>query len=72
MSTKEIYKDVVLSLGGSLIAPEGGINTQFLKDFERWVREKVAEGRRFFIICGGGRTARVYREYTLPVLMRIW
>lgn len=62
MGTQEIYKDVVLSLGGSLIAPEGGINTSFLKDFEKFVREQVAFGRRFFIICGGGRTARIYRD----------
>lgn len=52
---------VVLSLGGSLIVPTGGIDIQFLKTFEDFVRHQIAENkRRFFIVCGGGATARNY------------
>src|SRR3989344_2862552 len=52
---------VVLSLGGSLIVPNGGIDTQFLTNFNYFIRKQIAEkNRRFFIICGGGATARTY------------
>lgn len=62
MSEQEIYKDVVLSLGGSLISPQGGIDIDFLKNFEIFIRANIVKKRRFFIICGGGRTARLYRD----------
>ncbi len=58
MSTRET---IVLSFGGSLIVPNGGIDTQFLKGFSTFIRKQIAEkNRRFFIICGGGATARNY------------
>ncbi len=48
----------VLSLGGSLIVPNGGIDTQFLKAFNAFIRNQVSEKkRRFFIVVGGGETA---------------
>ncbi|MBI4100747.1 UMP kinase [Candidatus Microgenomates bacterium] len=59
MSVKET---VVLSLGGSLIAPNGGINTQFLKKFNEFIRQKVTAGWRFFIVTGGGSIARFYQN----------
>ena len=54
----------VISLGGSLIVPNGGINVPFLKKFNDFIREKLAENknRQFFIIAGGGATARHYRD----------
>lgn len=52
---------LVLSLGGSLIVPNGGIDTQFLAKFNTFIRTQIAEKkRRFFIVCGGGATARSY------------
>lgn len=62
---------VILSLGGALIVPEKGIDTNFLKDFEVFVRKEVAKGRRFFIVCGGGRTARLYRDAGSAVIGKI-
>lgn len=54
---------VILSLGGSLIVPNGGIDTNFLKTFSDFIRHQIAENkRRFFIIAGGGATARNYIE----------
>lgn len=54
---------IVLSLGGSLIVPNGGIDTQFLTKFNSFVRSQIAEKkRRFFVVCGGGATARSYIE----------
>lgn len=52
---------IILSLGGSLIIPNGGADTQFLTQFDKFIRNQIAEHhRRFFIICGGGATARNY------------
>jgi len=55
-------KTFILSLGGSLIVPNGGIDINFLKGFEKFIRRKVAQGSRFFIVTGGGATARHYIE----------
>jgi uridylate kinase len=53
----------VLSLGGSLIVPNGGIDTQFLKEFHEFIRHQVsAKKRRFFIVAGGGSITRHYQQ----------
>lgn len=51
----------VLSLGGSLVVPETGVDTQFLSAFNTFIRDQVsAKKRRFFITVGGGTAARHY------------
>lgn len=55
-------KRFILSLGGSLIVPNGGIDIKFLSRFEKFIRKKVAQGCHFFIVSGGGATARHYRD----------
>lgn len=55
-------KTVVLSLGGSLVVPNGGINVPFLRKFNQFIREKIAKGWRFFIVVGGGKISREYRD----------
>ncbi|MEK7166056.1 MAG: UMP kinase [Patescibacteria group bacterium] len=60
---------VVLSLGGSLIVPNGGIDTQFLTNFSQFIRKQIAEkNRRFFVICGGGSTTRHYQQAAMEVV----
>lgn len=51
----------IISLGGSLIVPDE-IDTVFLKKFRELVLSHVKKGKSFFIICGGGKTAREYQE----------
>lgn len=61
---------IVISLGGSLVVPNGGIGIKFLKRFNEFIRKKLAENknRQFFIIVGGGSTARHYRDAGREVL----
>lgn len=69
MSTN--YSDrIVISLGGSLIVPPTGIDTKFLSDFNKFIREKLAENknRQFFLVSGGGTTARQYRDAGMAVI----
>ncbi len=43
--------------------PKGGIDTQFLIDLNTFVRNQISSyKRRFFIVVGGGTTARDYRD----------
>lgn len=52
---------VVISVGGSLIVPDE-IDTDFLSRFRDLITTAAGAGRRFVIICGGGKTARRYQE----------
>ncbi len=52
---------IVISVGGSLIVPDQ-IDTDFLKKFTELIKKEVAKGKRFIVICGGGKTARRYQE----------
>lgn len=53
----------VLSLGGSLVVPNGGIDVQFLIDFNTFIRDQISsKKRRFFITVGGGGTTRHYQK----------
>lgn len=52
---------IVVSLGGSLIVPEA-IDTNFLKKFHSTITGHLQNGARFFIIAGGGKTARHYQQ----------
>jgi uridylate kinase len=60
---KSLAEAHVIKLGGSLIVPNGGINVEYIKQFNTFIRQQVIEkGRRFFIFVGGGRIARHYRD----------
>lgn len=53
---------IIISVGGSLIVPNGGIATDFLKQLNTFVRDQIAahSDRQFFLVTGGGATARNY------------
>lgn len=53
---------IVISLGGSLIVPLGGIDTVFISEFKKVILRQITLGKRFVIVCGGGRTARDYQN----------
>ncbi len=55
-----------MSVGGSLIVPDQ-IATDFLAKLKFFVESETANGRRFIIIAGGGKTARRYIEAATAV-----
>ncbi|MGI5909251.1 MAG: UMP kinase [Sphaerochaetaceae bacterium] len=56
-------KLTILSLGGSIIAPDT-VDIAFLKDFDIALREYLAEDaeRQVILVCGGGAPARTYQQ----------
>jgi len=54
-------KPLVISLGGSVIAPKGP-DTAFLKKFQALLSAQLKPGKRFIIVCGGGKVCRTYRD----------
>src|SRR3990170_1603708 len=70
-SNGNIKKDkVVMSIGGSLIVPNGGINVDFLKKLNHFIRDQLAKNptRQFFLVSGGGSISRHYRDAGRDVL----
>lgn len=53
-------KLIVISLGGSLVAPEE-IDAVFIKNFRDLIIGYARKGFKFIIVCGGGKTARKYQ-----------
>ncbi len=64
MGNKHGRKRIVISVGGSLIVPNGGIANEFLIKFNEFIRTQLAQNpeRQFFLVIGGGSTARQYRD----------
>ena len=65
------YKDkIIISVGGSLVVPNGGIDTTFLSKFNNFIRKQLAKNknRQFFLVIGGGTTSRHYRDAGRTVL----
>jgi uridylate kinase len=52
-------KKIVISLGGSIVAPEKGPDGKFVLQFAKTIK-KLAQNRQFFIVVGGGIVARSY------------
>lgn len=52
---------IIISLGGSVIVPDD-INVKFLKSFQKVITDGIKNDNRFFIITGGGKTARRYQN----------
>ena len=58
---------IIMSVGGSLIVPDG-IDTDFLQKLKTFITDQTTNhGRRFILIAGGGRTARHYQDAATAV-----
>ncbi len=54
---------LIISLGGSLVVPQGvGIDTVFLREFKFSLERAIAWGQRFVVVVGGGSVAREYQR----------
>lgn len=55
---------IVISVGGSLLVPDGGVSVPFLSELNKFIREelKTDPDRQFFLVVGGGTVARSYRD----------
>lgn len=51
----------VISLGGSIFVPDE-IDVAFLGSFMDLIKKRIAEGEKFAIILGGGKTCRKYQQ----------
>lgn len=58
---KKNQAPIVISLGGSLVAPDL-VDIAFVKKFHRLIVSEVRKGKRFIIIVGGGKTSRRYQQ----------
>lgn len=56
------FETIILSVGGSLIVPNGDVDHDFLNKLNKFVREQIKKGKRFIIVVGGGKLARHYRD----------
>jgi len=56
-------KLAVLSLGGSIIAPDK-VDIEFLNNFNKSIREYLNEDKenKLILVCGGGAPARIYQN----------
>ena len=55
-------KPVIISLGGSIVAPDG-LDSDFLQHFRATIEHLLAEQpRQFVVVCGGGAPARRYQQ----------
>jgi uridylate kinase len=61
-------KTFVISLGGSLIVPNDEIDWSFLKKFRRLILNQLKSNKRFFLVAGGGTTARKYSQAASQVV----
>jgi uridylate kinase len=52
---------IVMSLGGSLIAPDG-LDEKFLLNFRKIILGYIKKGNKVILICGGGNTCRRYQK----------
>lgn len=64
MSNGGYTERFVISVGGSLVVPNGGIDTKFLQHLNTFIRDQLAKHkhRQFFLVIGGGVIARHYRD----------
>lgn len=59
---------ILLSVGGSLVVPRGGLDVIFLQKLNIFIRQQVEKGYTFFLVIGGGGTTRHYQRAAREVI----
>ncbi|MEK7571475.1 MAG: UMP kinase [Patescibacteria group bacterium] len=64
MANSKGVKRTIISVGGSLVVPGDDVNTPFLSNLNTFIRSQLAADtkRQFFLVVGGGATARQYAQ----------
>lgn len=67
----------IISVGGSLIVPPQGIDSNFLKSLRLFIGDRVKKGDNLIIVAGGGSTARKYVQAAneikkIPIAEQDW
>ncbi len=62
VDVRRFVSTLVISVGGSLVVPNGEIDTEFLKGFKKTLASHIDNGWKFVIVVGGGGTARSYQR----------
>jgi uridylate kinase len=64
MGNRDKLERIMISVGGSMVVPTGGISIEFLNKFNEFIRNQITQNplRQFFLVIGGGSTARTYRD----------
>jgi uridylate kinase len=57
----EKEKKIIISLGGSMIVPNG-LDAVFISKFKKLILKWVEKSHRFYIVTGGGKTCRNYND----------
>lgn len=58
----------ILSVGGSIIIPPTGFDTDFLKKFRDLILSQTKKGQKFILVIGGGATCRNYQNAAKQVV----
>lgn len=61
---------IVMSVGGSLIYNEEGLNIPFLKSLNKFIRNNLIN-RKFFLVIGGGKISRRYQHAAKSIIGNI-
>lgn len=74
---KRQVETFVLSVGGSLIVTPEGVDVDFLAEFKAFIARQARKGRHFYLVVGGGATARTYMRAaqavrSVPASERDW
>lgn len=64
---KKNQQEFVISVGGSLLVGAQGLDYKFIKKFRDFIVAQVTEGKRFYLVVGGGLTARSYIQAALKI-----
>lgn len=51
---------ILLKIGGSLLIPDGTINTPYVKSLCQYITQEARSGQSFFLQIGGGSLSRTY------------
>ncbi|MGE5041606.1 MAG: UMP kinase [Candidatus Levyibacteriota bacterium] len=62
-------KKLVISISGKLISSNGQVQVEFLKKFNKFLRENLLDGNtQIFVVVGGGEVSHSYRSAGKTVL----